>query len=156
MPHHYRKNAPKECSVIRKKQKQVDVMGALKRDAQGRQCAHALWSQLQVESCILPTFCSFICELKWQVQTLYEEAIRKLRHTLFQQSISVIIDTDKESFDPDKEESPRVRAVSLPWCAEDFFQLSQSWEAPRRKQAEAGVGEKFTLLSVNGNRNQLE
>lgn len=152
MPHHYRKNAPKECSVIRKKQKHVDVMGALKRDVQGRQCAHALWSQLQVEPCILPSSCSFICE----VQTLYEEAIRRLRHTLFQQSISVIIDTDKESFDPDKEKSPRVRVVSLPWCAEDFFQLSQSWEAPRRKQAEAGVGEEFTLLSVNENRNQLE
>lgn len=43
-----------------------------------------------------------------------------------------------------------------PWCAEDFFQLPQSWEAPRRKQAEIGVGEEFTLLSVNENRNQLE
>lgn len=79
-------------------------MGDLKRDAQGRQHTHALRSQLQVEPCIPPSFCSFICELK-QIQTFYEEEIGKLRHALFQQSISVIIDMNKESFDPDKEKS---------------------------------------------------
>ena len=81
-------------------------MGDLKRDAQGRQHTHALWSQLQVEPCIPPSFCSFICELQRQIQTFYEEEIGKLRHALFQQSISVIIDMNKESFDPDKEKSP--------------------------------------------------
>ena len=107
MPHNYRKKkVPNECSVIRKKQKQIHVMGDLKRDAQGRQHTHALWSQLQVEPCIPPSFCSFICELQRQIQTFYEEEIGKLRHALFQQSISVIIDMNKESFDPDKEKSP--------------------------------------------------
>lgn len=106
-----------------------------------------------------PSFHFFIWinKIKGQIQAFYKE-IGKLRHSLSTVLlndifISVIIDTSKENFDPDKEES-EGQSVSSHGALRPFFfffQLPQSKEAPRRKQAATGVGEEFTPLSMNGN-----